>query len=237
MKVNVKSEAIAGIVAGAAFIASAGHIMTVVSESNPWWISPVYPIGIDGLIYVGIRSVQSGRRFAGLVALLIGAFYSLAFNLDAEGAVAMDARLIASSMPVCMFASFLIEATGRTKDVPEKVVEKTTRVYPEMLPIVPLAPKPKPRTVPAPKPRTNAGTRGRAAAWDVEKAVRLLMDGRTDSDVLEMVDGLTAKPWQRTKRAVRLIQDGRTDAEVASTSGVSVLHAGRVRDAIGKDER
>ena len=61
MKLNIKSEAAAGVVAGASFIASAGHIVSVVNETNALAFALVYPIGIDGLLYVGIRAVQTGR--------------------------------------------------------------------------------------------------------------------------------------------------------------------------------
>lgn len=113
MNLNLRSETAAAIVAGAAFTASAGHIVHVVSASNPMFFALAYPIGIDGLLYVGIRAIQAGRKVAGILAILIGAFYSLAFNADAEGALDMPKLLIASSMPVCLLVAFIIEATGK----------------------------------------------------------------------------------------------------------------------------
>ncbi len=120
MKLNLRSETAAAVVAGASFIASAGHIVKVVAETNALLLALVYPVGIDGLIYVGIRALQSGRRVAGTFALLIGGFYSLAFNAHAEGALHMPKLLIAASMPVCMMVAFVIEATGRKAEPVEE---------------------------------------------------------------------------------------------------------------------
>jgi hypothetical protein len=232
MKLNLKSETAAAIVAGAAFIASAGHIITVVNESNPWFVTPAYPIGIDGLIFVGIRAMQTGRKLAGTIALLIGAAYSLAFNAHAEGAITMSRFAIAASMPVCMFAAFLIEALGRKVEevepiveirevIVEKVVEKIVEVPVEVVKIV----KTDRTDGPA---RTNSGA-GRIAAWDVEKAVRLIADGRTNEDVAEAV-GTNAKAIQRTRRALTLM-DEMTDEEIVTTmkNSISAAHVARVR--------
>lgn len=226
----------AAVVAGAAFIGSAGHIMSVVSETNPWFITPVYPIGIDGLLYVGMKY---RRSFAGIFALVIGTAYSLAFNGHAEGALDMPKLMIASSLPVCMLMAFVIEAIAHTETKPPKTVEieKIVYAYPELLPIVPPTPVKINRTdvdgrtdVDVPRGRTDG--RGRIAAWDVEKAVRLLMDGRTDVDVLQAVDGLTEKPWQRTKRCVRMINEGADDAMISATVKVSATHVARIREAM-----
>lgn len=248
MKLNLRSETAAGIVAGASFIASAGHIIKVVDETNPIALALVYPVGIDGLIFVGIRALQTKRPVAGIFAILLGGFYSLAFNAHAEGAISMSKLLIAASMPVCMVAAFVIEATGRkaeeipaeihevVKEVPVEVVRETI-VYraPELLPIVPAARQTvktpsRTRTV-TPAPRTNVSG-GRTAAWDVEKAVRLLADGRTDADILAAVDGLGSKPLQRTKRAMRMISEGATASLVADTCGVSMTHVQRIKEAM-----
>lgn len=241
------SEAAAGIVAGAAFIASAGHIVHTVNESNPIWFSLVYPVGIDGLLYVGIRALQAKRVWAGMAALLVGAFYSLAFNADAEGALTMPRLLIASSMPIAMFVAFLIEATGhKAKDVEVREVEKIVTVYPNLLPIVPPAqkpirvhaetPKPKPVAKPIERPAITSGTPGRKTGWDVEKAVALIADGRTDGDVIATVDGLGAKPLQRTRRVVRLLAEdaSRTDETIREImkAQISIDHIARVRAAM-----
>lgn len=264
MKLNWKSPSAAGIVAGAAFIASAGHIVSVVDATNHIGFALAYPIGIDGLIYVGIRSLQEKRLFSGALALLIGAVYSLAFNAHAEGALTMPKLMIASSMPVCMFAAFLIEAFGaKTEEiveapaplpvpaaVPAAAPRPITweRPRPNGRPVLPIVPKvaqpvrvkatvqaPKPVETKDEKPALTSGrTRGRTAAWDVEKTVGLIEDGRTDADVLAAVDGLGLKPLQRTRRAVRLLREDAlfTDGTVASIVGQSAAHIARVRAAM-----
>lgn len=222
-----KTPSAAAIVAGASFIASAGHIVSVVDETNPIWFALAYPIGIDGLIYVGIRAMQGKRFLAGAVALLIGAIYSLAFNAHAEGALTMPALMIASSMPVAMFAAFLIEHSGEKAEEIEAPAPAPAPVH-------------VPATVPAPvkiaakptRPAITDGRKGsgRTAAWDVEKAVRLLADGRTNEEIASTV-GTNTKAIQRTKRAGRMIEDGMADAEIATTVGVSVAHVARIRAA------
>lgn len=265
MKLNLKSETAAGIVAGAAFIASAGHIVSVVDETNPILFALAYPIGIDGLIFVGIRSIQSRRPWAGALALLIGTIYSLAFNGHAEKAFEMHSMMIASSMPICMFAAFIIEATAKTAEeiavltpapiaapVPVPVVQAPPvsrwigagARY--TLPIVPLsAPAPiKVRaTVSRPAAKAVAGrtdvpaieAAGRIAAWDVEKAVRLIADGRTNEEIASTV-GTNAKAVQRTKRAIKIMQADASlaDADVSEMMNrdVAPAHVGRIRAAL-----
>jgi hypothetical protein len=240
-----KSPTAAGVVTAAAFAASAAHIFSVVAESNSPYVSWVYPIGIDGLIFVGLRAMQTGRKAVGGIALGIGAAYSLMFNAHAEHAFTMPAWLIAAAMPICFFAAVLIETTAskeaEVEEIAPQIITKT--VAPALLPIVPFTPKP----VAAPKaprierpvsaaPVSPAGrtSGGRVASWDVEKAVALIEDGRTDVDVLATVDGLTAKPLQRTKRAVRLLAEdaSRSDVEVATVVGQSAAHIARVRAAM-----
>lgn len=267
MKFNIKSEAAAGIVAGASFIASAGHIVTVVDETNHIAFALVYPIGIDGLLYVGIRAVQTGRKFAGILAILVGALFSLAFNADAENALTMPRLLIASSMPVCMVVAFVIEGTAKKAETIEKIVPATvptqtefdrmnerveTRLRAEhVLAIETMKSEFEQKfsalqnaepvrvraTVEAPKAKaiTSTPSAGRVASWDVEKTVGLIEDGRTDADVLAVVDGLTAKPLQRTKRVVKILS---TDASIADedvkaiVKDLSLAHIARVRAAM-----
>jgi hypothetical protein len=265
MKLNLKSETAAAIVSGASFIASAGHIVKVVDETNPLFLSLVYPIGIDGLIYVGIRALQAGRVFAGMAAIAMGGFYSLAFNAHAEQAFHMSRLLVAASMPACMMVAMAIEATGRKAKkievpVPAPIATPAPVAVPAIavqtrsitwvgagarytLPIV-SAKAPAPvrvkATVPAAPaaPRAKAitataSTRGRVATWDVEKAVRLITDGRTNAEVAETV-GTNEKAVQRTRRSVRMVQqDASTPDElIAETVGLSVAHVARVRAAM-----
>lgn len=265
---KIKSQYVPGMVTGAAFLASAQHIVSVVDETNPILISLVYPLGIDGLIYVGVEAMQKRRRVVGSLAILVGAAYSMMFNQDAEKAWQMPAWLVASSMPVCLFVSLVIAYTGKSESEP--VVQEIERIVyraPELLPIVPpvtrpTAParpawvrpdgrrtlcivpsRPSLRVVAAERPRPvkitertdgrKSDGRGRNVAWDVDEAVRQVMDGIAVADVAASI-GVDAKQVQRTKRTVLLLSEdaSRTDEEIASmVNGVSARFVARVRAA------
>jgi hypothetical protein len=219
----------AGLVTAAAFTASAAHIVSVVSETNPLAVALAYPLGIDGLIYVGLRAMQGGRNIVGGTALLIGAAYSLLFNADAENAITMDPLLIAASMPVCFFAAVLIAHTAKpvaeqearevVREVPVEVVrevERVVREYPELLPIAPFSTMDvKPRAaVAARKPRAprieskveTPGTPGRKVGWDVPKAVALMDEGRSTVEIA----GMLPAPFKSIQRARRVLDLVRT---------------------------
>jgi hypothetical protein len=261
--------------AGAAFLASAGHIVSVVSETNPLIFALAYPIGIDGLLYVGMKALKERRIWVGLFALLIGTFFSLAFNFHAENAVEVPRIVIAASMPICLLAAFVIEHIGRkTIEIPAPaaapvlIPAAAPVALPSVrwvaagarwtLPIVPLsAPAPAPIKVrasvrrPAAKPiegRTDApaltdgrtdGRTVRPAAWDVEKAVRLIADGRTNEDVAAAA-GTNTKAIQRTKRAIKIMDADATltDEQVSEmvNRDVSAAHVGRIRAALNTKE-
>lgn len=222
-----RDNVVANVVAGSAFFASAAHIVEVVSETNYLAFALVYPVAIDGMIYVGIRAAQKGRKFAGFAAIILGSIYSLLFNADAEEAIRMDRFLVAASMPVSMLISFLVIHTGHKiiKEAPvvvEKIIKKD------------VPPTPKVDVLPTPKKDASIrpSTTGRTATWDVEKAVRLFKDGRTDVEIQEAIP-VGAKPWQRTKRAIRLLSDTTDSAEqIAATAGVSITHVLRIRAAL-----
>lgn len=244
---KIKDEAVAGTVAGAAFVASAEHIVRVVATAgSSQWTALVYPVGIDGLIYVGISAMQRGKRGAGFVAITIGAAYSLAFNGQALGAFHMPRWLIAASMPVCMLAAFLIVHAGRKHSEPAGPV-----AVPEPAPAVVAAPVPvqrEPETVPDADVAivreaehivrdADARTRTvRRTAWDVDEAVRLIVSSpdATDADVAAKV-GASAKSVQRTRRIVARIADGLADAEIVAAMGAGNASAGfvaKVREAM-----
>ncbi len=219
----------AGLVTAAAFTASAAHIVAVVNETNPLGVALAYPLGIDGLIYVGLRAMQGGRNIVGGTALLIGAVYSLLFNADAENAITMDPLLIAASMPVCFFAAVLIAHTAKpaaepevrevVREVPVEVVREVERVVtPTLLPIVPFTPR---RAVAARKPRaprveSKVGIPGRKVGWDVPKAVALMDEGRSTVEIAEMLSA----PFKSIQRARRVLAHVRTgilsDAEICN---------------------
>ncbi len=240
----LKSPSAASVVTAAAFTASAEHIISVVSETNPIYIAWVYPIGIDVLMYVGIRALQARRWFSGTVALLIGAAYSFLFNADAENALKMDPFLIAASMPLCFLASILIESTAKkVQEIEPQIQTVTQTVYPTLLPIVPFESKPihaeatieKPAPVAAPEPKpaiASGRTTGPVRSWDTSRVVHMIMDGRVDELTPEDV---SPKQLQRTKRIVRLLQEdsSRTNHEIqTAVSGVGLALITSIRAAM-----
>lgn len=253
---KIKSEYVPGMVTAAAFTASAAHIVSVVDQTNPLLVAFAYPLGIDGLIYVGIDAMQKGRKAVGTVALLVGSLYSLLFNADAENALTMHPLLIAASMPVCLFASFLIAYTGRKPVEPEvriveveKVVEvpvevrvevpveKIVREYPTLLPIAPPAKKAAPRR-PRPTPKATSSevetkTAGRSIGWDIAEAVRLMDEGKTNDEVGSKV-GVASKQIQRSRRVLGFVRSSdMTDAEIRETIGnqLSIATIAAIRKA------
>lgn len=262
------------IVAGSAFLASAGHIVSVVEETNHLIFALAYPIGIDGLLYVGMKAMKERRFGVGVIALIVGTFFSLAFNLHAENAIEVPRLIIAASMPVCLLAAFVIEHIGKNEpiEVPAPAAPVAAPAAPVAipapaiswvgagarwtLPIVPLrapAPikvratvsRPAARKVEAPaaRPAIEDGRTGgrtvRPAAWDVEKAVRLVADGRTNEDIAEAV-GTNAKAIQRTKRAIKIMTgDASLADEIVSemmNRDVSADHVARIRAALTTKE-
>lgn len=229
-----RDRLVAGAVAGAAFIASAAHIVSVVGETNHIIFALAYPLGIDGLIYIGIRAAQSGRRWAGFFGILVGAVYSMLFNADAEGAIEMHRMLVAISMPVSMLVSFGIVHGNHGKKAPvepverivEKVVQVEVPVLPELLPIVPFQP-----TVQTVRNASVPTGQGRKVTWDVEKAISLMDEGRTNDEIASVL-GVGVKSLQRTRRVLTMVRDT-TDADdlIAIRGQVSTGHVARVRAA------
>lgn len=108
-----RDQLVAGGVAGAAFACSASHIFTVAEASgNPWFIAGVHPIGLDGLIYIGMRAVSNGRRGPGWLATIYGVAMSLTFNVVSYAHVAMPAWLMAMAMPVALVLGVLVVGHG-----------------------------------------------------------------------------------------------------------------------------
>lgn len=282
MKIK-RDELVAGGVALAAFLSSAQHIYAVCAlAGNPGLVAAIHPLGIDGLVYIGIRAMQRGNKGAGASAIAYGALYSLAFNAASYGAFPMPTWALAACMPLAMVFAFLIVHGGHGKIVEpieeearvvevirtvERIVEVDVEVPVEVIRTVEkivevdvptYVPVPS-RTRPAPaspsnpgqsvpsldvdvKPRTrprdvdvDATRAGRTAAWDVEKAVALLDEGRTHQEIGDAV-GISFKPIQRTARALRLIRTNPdwTDGQVGDASGVSASHVARIRAAVTK---
>lgn len=214
-----RDEIVAGGVAISAFAASAQHIFHVTAEAgNPSIVAALHPAGIDGLIYIGIRAMQRGNRWAGAAAVFYGAAYSLAFNASSYGAFEMPKYLLAACMPLAMFFAFLIVHGGHKAAAVERVVElvKEIEVLPKLLPIVPLQREAAPVRIPtAPLPLPVATASTRAAAWDVEKVVAMILEGKTSTEITEVVD-VHAKTLQRTRRVVKMLQAGMSPEAIVS---------------------
>jgi uncharacterized protein YerC len=230
-----RDEIVAGGVALSAFAASAQHIFHVTAAAgNPDVVAALHPAGIDGLIYIGIRAMQQGNKKAGGLAIAYGAGYSLAFNAASYGGFVMPVWALAACMPLAMFLAFLIVHGGHkmVQAAVETVeVVREVQVLPQLLPIAPLAPK-----VQAPAlPVAVAKSRTRAAGWDVEKAVAMILDGKTDAEIMEVVAGIgNVKTLQRNRRVVKLISSGMTPEDIKAevTPPMSLAHITRVHAAM-----
>lgn len=222
-----RDEIVAGGVALSAFAASAQHIFHVTMEAgNPALVAALHPAGIDGLIYIGIRAMQKGNRWGGGLTVAYGAAYSLAFNFYSYSTTqTMPIWALAACMPLAMFWAFLIVHSGhKVAEVAAQVVEvvKEVQVLPQLLPIVPLAPRlstleenAAKYAAGAPLPVAVAKSTTRTARWDVEKAVAMMVDGKTDEEIMEVVEGIgTTKTLQRTRRVVRLITAGMAPEDI-----------------------
>jgi hypothetical protein len=242
-----KDEIVAGGVACAAFISSAQHIVEVVlSHGVPMAVAAVHPLGLDGLIYVGIRAMQKGNKRSGFAAIAYGAAYSLLFNMDSYSkSFDMPPILLAASMPLAMLFAFLIVHSSHAPEVryvevpgPERIVEVPgpERIVevpgPERIVVREIeAPKRPPVRVHRDEPSTSTG---RVAGWDVEKAVRLMDEGRTNEEIASTLGNVGPKPIQRTRRAVTMIKGGtQDDALIGKECGLSAAHVARVRKAVG----
>lgn len=228
-----RDEFVAGGVALSAFAASAQHIFHVTAAAgNPDVVAALHPAGIDGLIYIGIRAMQQGNKKAGGLAIAYGAGYSLAFNAASYGGFVMPVWALAACMPLAMFLAFLIVHGGhKAAEVAKETVEviREVQVLPKLLPIAPLAPKAQPVALPAAVAKAST----RQAAWDVEKVVAMIVEGKETAEIQAVVDVHT-KTLQRTRRVVKLIQAGVSTADIVSEVKPPISLAGveRIRAAI-----
>jgi hypothetical protein len=230
MKID-RDALVAGGVACAAFIASAQHIWSVTVEAgNPGVIAALHPLAIDGLIYIGIRSVQRGQRRSGGFALVYGAGYSLAFNAASYGGFRMSWVAMAACLPIALVAAVLI-VHGRKHAEPE--LAPAVEVREVLVPIVPEGMRTL-RLVPTPPVRVaSTSTRalsnrptsgGPALSWDVDKVVDMLLKG-------EDVSGLVSdKVAQRVRRVLRAASEDKMVAEI-SKGDLTLTFVQRVMDA------
>lgn len=237
-----REEIVAAGVALSAFAASAQHIFHVTEAAgNPAIVAALHPAGIDGLIYIGIRAMQRGNKRAGGFAIAYGAAYSLAFNAASYGGFVMPVWALAACMPLAMFAAFLIVHGGhKAAPVVETItetVEVIREVLPALLPIVPLQREVSPVRIPSiptqrpALPAPVATTSGRVATWDVEKAVAMVLDGKSNNEIAEVL-GVNYKSIQKTSRCVQMLKADVDVDEVSRVIPLSRAHVLRVQAAM-----
>lgn len=114
-----RDEMVAAGVAVAAFACSAAHIYSVAEAyGNHWTIAALHPLGIDGLIYVGLRNLKRAP-LAGWTAAAYGATMSLAFNAASYADVVLWWPVMAGAMPLAMLLAFVVIHAGNK--TPERV--------------------------------------------------------------------------------------------------------------------
>lgn len=218
---------VAGAVAGAAFVSSAAHIFDVTQAAgNHWTVAAIHPLGIDGLIYIGIRAMQRGNLWAGSAAIFYGAAYSLAFNAASYGGFGMPVWALAACMPLAMFFAFLIvHGVEKPREVEVVEVEKIVEVEKVVeVPVMVEVEKPRP-TKSLPSEKT-----GPRVEWDMVKAVEMLREGRTVADVVAAT-GAGTKSIQRVRSALNGILAGRKDDAIVSPGNLTPTFVARVRAA------
>lgn len=242
-----REEIVAAGVALSAFAASAQHIYHVTEAAgNPSIVAALHPAGIDGLIYIGIRAMQRGNKRAGGFAIAYGAAYSLAFNAASYGGFVMPVWALAACMPLAMFAAFLIVHGGHKVVQAAETITETVEVIREvvkereLLPILDaclVLPTPAPVRIPsipvqrAALPAPVATTSGRVATWDVEKAVAMVLDGKTNNEIAEVL-GVNYKSIQKTARCVQMLKADVDVDEVSRVIPLSRAHVLRVQAAM-----
>jgi hypothetical protein len=78
--------------------------------------------------------------------------------------------------------------------------------------------------------RPSTGRSG-VAAWDVEKAVSMVQDGRLSQEIAD-VTGVGAKPLQLLRRAMRFLSDGMDVDAAAARVPCSLAHVQRIKAAM-----
>lgn len=202
MKLN-RDELVAAGVAVASFACSAAHIYTVaLASGNTPAIAALHPIGLDGLIFVGLRNLKRAPA-AGWIAAGYGAVMSLAFNAASYAHVPMPWWLMAATMPLAMVLGFVVIHAGhrdRPADVPAVPVPRPRPVrVPATVP-----PADVPASVPVPAvptltvvPDTDSpAVPSSRKEWDKEKARTLLSEGRPRREIAELC-GVTRKSIDR----------------------------------------
>lgn len=147
-----RDQIVAGGVAGAAFVCSATHIYSVaLASGNAWPVAIVHPLGLDGLIYIGMRAVTNGRRWQGWLATVYGVAMSLTFNAVSYAHVAMPAWVMAIAMPLALVLGVLVVGHDKGKAPADPVDTPAPAV---VTPIPATVPEPRRAPVPVEAPET-----------------------------------------------------------------------------------
>lgn len=173
-----RDEVVAGGVAASAFACSAMHIYSVALDAgNPWPIAVVHPLGLDGLIYIGIRAVQRGRRVTGWLGTAYGVVMSLAFNAASYAHVPLPTWVMALAMPAALVLAVLV-VHGSADEPPPTPRKRVT-------------PKPTPETHPVPtsQPADPASDSGRRPQGVHERGGQLLRGDELKRDAIDLVLG------------------------------------------------
>lgn len=182
-----RDEVVAGGVAASAFACSAMHIYSVALDAgNPMPIAVVHPLGLDGLIYIGIRAVQRGRRVTGWLGTAYGVVMSLAFNAASYAHVPLPTWVMALAMPAALVLAVLVvhgsadEPTPapRKRAAPKPIAETLTPTH---------AVKPDP--VPSDRPADPPPESGRRPQGVHKRGGQLLRGDELKRDAIDLVLG------------------------------------------------
>jgi len=213
-----RDQIVAGGVAGAAFVCSATHIYQVAVETgNHWAVAAVHPLGLDGLIYIGMRAVSGGRRWQGWLATVYGVGMSLTFNAVSYAGVDMPAPLMAVAMPIALVLGVLVVGhkvstpdvlpvdTAQDMSTPAVSTPRSRRVRPAPADVHPLievadaavsAVRDMSTTAPAPAPARVGPAVEQSEDDRKEKARRMRAEGRSLTEVAAAL-GVSTKTVQR----------------------------------------
>lgn len=173
-----RDEVVAGGVAASAFACSAMHIYSVALDAgNPMPIAIVHPLGLDGLIYIGIRAVQRGHRVTGWMGTIYGVGMSLAFNAASYADTDLPTWVMALAMPAALVLAVLVVHGSADEPVPAP----RKRTAPK--PTADEGRKPEP---PADEPPAESGRRPQGVH---ERGGQLLRGNELKRDAIDLVLG------------------------------------------------
>lgn len=158
--------------AASAFACSAMHIYSVALDAgNPWPIAVVHPLGLDGLIYIGIRAVQRGHRVTGWLGTIYGVGMSLAFNAASYADTDLPTWVMALAMPAALVLAVLVVHGSADEPVPAPRKRPTPKPTADALP---------------PDPAPDSGRRPQGVH---ERGGQLLRGDELKRDAIDLVLG------------------------------------------------